>query len=107
MMSVLSASTGLEAAVIRRLLLIVVSIAIVLGGSGVAVPAMANVGMEFSAAAKKSVSTRQRRDPGQIACTVSGCHRIPPGCHSETGYNWDGIPTGFDIVVCRYPRGCR
>ena len=52
---------------IRRLLLIVVSIAIVLGGSGVAVPAMANVGMEFSAAAKKSVSTRQRRDPGQIA----------------------------------------
>lgn len=31
MMSVLSASTGLEAAMIRRLLLIVVSIAIVLG----------------------------------------------------------------------------
>jgi len=92
---------------IRRLLLIVVSIAIVLGWSGVAAPAMANIGMEFSAAAKKSVSTRQRRDPGQIACTVSGCHRIPPGCHPETGYNWDGIPTGFDIVVCRYPRGRR
>jgi hypothetical protein len=21
------------------------------------------------------------------------------------GYSWDGIPTGFDIVVCAPPRG--
>jgi hypothetical protein len=62
----------------------------------------------LSVAAKKSSPTRERRAPGQIACTVSGCNPIPPGCHPETGYNWDGIPTGFDIVVCRpqrRPRG--
>ncbi|HZP69149.1 MAG TPA: hypothetical protein VFB29_04320 [Pseudolabrys sp.] len=58
----------------------------------------------ISAATKKAKPVR-RQDAGQIACTVSGCHRIPPGCHPQTGYNWDGIPTGFDIVVCRYPRG--
>ena len=68
--------------------------------------AEAPVGITVSAASKKSTSTR-RQEPGQIACTISGCQRIPPGCHPETGYNWDGIPTGFDIVVCRSPRGRR
>ena len=68
--------------------------------------AEAPVGITVSAASKKSTSTR-RQESGQIACTVSGCQRIPPGCHPETGYNWDGIPTGFDIVVCRSPRGRR
>ena len=68
--------------------------------------AEAPVGITVSAASKKSTSTR-RQESGQIACTVSGCQRIPPGCHPETGYNWDGIPTGFDIVVCHSPRGRR
>ena len=68
--------------------------------------AEAPFGITVSAASKKSTSTR-RQESGQIACTVSGCQRIPPGCHPETGYNWDGIPTGFDIVVCRSPRGRR
>ena len=63
----------------------------------------APVGITISAASKKSTSAR-RQETGQIACTVSGCQRIPPNCHPETGYNWDGIPTGFDIVVCRVPR---
>lgn len=63
-------------------------------------------GIAISAASKKSTSTR-RQETGQIACTVSGCQKIPSNCHPETGYNWDGIPTGFDIVVCRYPRGRR
>lgn len=57
----------------------------------------------LSAAAKKSTATRQRA-PSQIACTELGCHPIPPGCHPQMGYNWDGIPTGFDIVVCPLPR---
>lgn len=64
-------------------------------------------GITLSAAAKKSPPLRERRAPGQIACTVSGCNPIPPGCHPEAGYNWDGIPTGFDIVVCRPQRGRR
>lgn len=38
---------------------------------------------------------------GQIACTVAGCHRIPPNCHPQMGYTMWGTPTGFDIVVCR------
>jgi len=43
---------------------------------------------------------RRVRETGQIACTVEGCHRIPPNCHPEQGYGVDGIPTGYDIVVC-------
>jgi hypothetical protein len=52
------------------------------------------------AAKKKAAPAAQNRIPSQIACTVAGCHPIPPGCRPEAGYNWDGIPTGFDIVVC-------
>ncbi len=78
-------------------------------GSGYALaeasPAMSSA-TALSAATKKS-SAKRRQETGQIACTVSGCHRIPSNCRPETGYNWDGIPTGFDIVVCRYPRGRR
>jgi hypothetical protein len=48
----------------------------------------------------KSKVHRHRRSGGQIACTVNGCHRIPPNCHPEMGYTPWGIPTGFDIVVC-------
>jgi hypothetical protein len=68
-------------------------------------PVTTQHGLLLSAAAKKSGQARQRGVPGQIACTITGCHPIPPHCHPETGYNWDGIPTGFDIVVCRPPRG--
>lgn len=61
----------------------------------------------LSAAVKKPASPHQRRDQGQIACTVDRCHRIPAGCHPETGYNWDGLPTRFDIVVCDSRRNRR
>ena len=37
---------------------------------------------------------------GQIACTVTGCQPVPAGCHPEIEYNFDGIPTGFDMIVC-------
>src|SRR5262249_34629510 len=56
-------------------------------------------------ATKKSTAARRRRDQDQIACTVAGCHPIPSGCHPQMGYSSDGIPTGFDIVVCAPPRG--
>jgi hypothetical protein len=50
----------------------------------------------------KSKAHRHHRSGGsQIACTVDGCHRIPPNCHPEIGYSPWGTPTGFDIVVCR------
>lgn len=37
---------------------------------------------------------------GQIACTKFGCRRIPAGCHPEIEYDFDGMPTGFNIIVC-------
>jgi hypothetical protein len=54
-------------------------------------------------AAKKKHTHRHRpaRRSGQIACTAAGCQRIPPHCHPETEYDWNGIPTGFDTIVCR------
>lgn len=60
--------------------------------------------LTLSAATTKPTAARQRTAPGQIACTVAGCQRIPPECHPQTDYNWDGTPSGFDIVVCPPPR---
>lgn len=39
--------------------------------------------------------------PSKIACTVAGCQTIPANCHPKPGMSWDGMPTGFDIIVCR------
>jgi hypothetical protein len=57
----------------------------------------------LSAATKKKPAA-SRQEPHQVTCTELGCHPIPTGCHPQIGYNWDGIPTGFDIVVCRPSR---
>ena len=48
----------------------------------------------------RAAQRHKHERPHQIACTVTGCHPIPAHCHPEMGYNIDGIPTGFDIVVC-------
>jgi len=53
------------------------------------------------AVAKKRKPADRAETGGQIACTVTGCQRIPARCHPQTGYNWNGVPTGFDVVVCR------
>jgi len=37
----------------------------------------------------------------QIACTVLGCAPVPPGCVPRPGYTWSGLPSGFDVIVCR------
>lgn len=36
----------------------------------------------------------------QIACTVLGCHPVPPGCHPEPQRYFSGMTTGYDTVVC-------
>ena len=88
-------------------LLTIVTIAAFLGvPCTTAMASKTRFGITVSAATKKSTSAG-RQEAGQIACTVTGCQRIPPNCRPETGYNWDGIPTGFDVVVCRYPQGRR
>lgn len=56
------------------------------------------------ASADVLLSAKKKRVTGhpqpQIACTVFGCHRIPAGCYPTMGYTWDGVPSGFDVVVC-------
>ena len=89
-----------------RLLTAITLAALLVTPSTIAIGLEASLAITNSAASKKSTSAR-RQEPGQIACTVSGCQRIPPNCRPQTGYNWDGIPTGFDIVVCRNPGGRR
>ncbi len=44
---------------------------------------------------------RVERGEQKIACTPAGCHPIPAGCYPTMGYTWDGVPSGFDVVVCR------
>jgi hypothetical protein len=43
-----------------------------------------------------------RRNGTQIACTRTGCRPIPRGCRIEIERDWDGLPTGFDEVICPY-----
>ena len=54
-------------------------------------------------AQKQTTPQKHKRAAGQskIACTVVGCQTIPANCHPEPGMSWDGMPTGFDIIVCR------
>ena len=74
--------------------------------AGNSVP-VASIGAPDEASAAK----RQRRKrapmmrsrPGTlIACTRGGCNAIPRGCRIETEMTMDGLPTGFDAVVCPY-----
>jgi hypothetical protein len=39
--------------------------------------------------------------PAQIACTVLGCNPVPAGCVPRPGRTWSGLPSGFDVIVCR------
>lgn len=66
-----------------------------------AAPAAAQSSPQVTKPKKKTVKRPARSAPRQIACTEFGCHPIPPNCHPQTGYRWDGMPSGFDVVVCR------
>ena len=35
-----------------------------------------------------------------VACTVTGCAPIQPGFCVETGFTPDGMPSGYDSVIC-------
>ena len=90
-----------------RLSMLALAAAIALGSvamSATSVPTQAQVaGHPLNPPTAKEHREAQRHKherPRQIACTVTGCHPIPAHCHPEMGYNVDGIPTGFDIVVC-------
>jgi hypothetical protein len=56
-------------------------------------------------AKKQSGHQAYGRSGTQIACTPFGCNPIPRGCRVRPGMNpftWN--PTGFDEIVCPYPR---
>lgn len=64
--------------------------------------AVAQSSQPSAQAAKKKPIKRATRSSGrQIACTEFGCHPVPRNCRPQTGYRWDGMPSGFDVVVCR------
>lgn len=91
----------------HTLIAIVIVIVIAFTVGGLIAPAQAQSRddiISISAEKKKPVKQRAvRRQSGghQIACTVFGCRPIPRNCYPTQGYTWDGMPTGFDIVVCR------
>jgi len=83
---------------------ITVGIALAFAATLIAPPAPAAAQSSQQQAApvkKKSVKRPARAAPRQIACTEFGCHPIPRNCRPQTGYRWDGMPSGFDIIVCR------
>ena len=86
-----------------RLSLAIAVVALAIGVSPS--PAQPRETASLSAATKESPAARQvskkRRPARQVACTIFGCRPIPARCHPEQGYDWDGIPTGFDVIVCR------
>lgn len=88
-----------------RLLLSFVLAAAVLTFGALPVPAQVGVVTTVSSERAQAVPSKRaktvRRGGGQVACTIYGCHPIPRNCFPTMGYNWDGIPTGFDVVVCR------
>lgn len=49
--------------------------------------------------------THVSQSQAQIACTEVGCLPVPRGCTPTGGKTLDGMPTGFDVMVC--PDGTR
>ncbi len=47
---------------------------------------------------------RPRTDGRKIACTPFGCHRIPLGCYPTPEFDFWGMPTGYDKIICRRRR---
>jgi len=67
---------------------------------GSAKPAAAPAAATLTLSAAKKSSCQRSGAAGQIACTPFGCRRIPADCHPEIEYDFDGMPTGFNIIVC-------
>jgi hypothetical protein len=62
----------------------------------------ASFGTTISAASKKSTPAR-REEIGQIACTVTGCYRIPPNCHPQTGTTGTDSPLASILSCAVFP----
>jgi hypothetical protein len=65
----------------------------------------AAVATDWSSARRKRVKRPRsvgsdRARPTRIACTRTGCHPVPSGCHVVMEHTWDDMPTGFEIIIC-------
>lgn len=88
----------------RHLAVLIVAAAFGFGALSAPAVAQSSAGGPQASAKKKTYKQRVVRQPragGQIACTAAGCGRIPANCYPTQGYRWDGLPSGFDVVVCR------
>ena len=85
---------------IARIITAALALAFAAAVTAPAAPAAAQ-SLQVTKPKKKTVKRPVRSAPRQIACTEFGCHPIPPNCRPQTGYRWDGMPSGFDIIVCR------
>lgn len=58
--------------------------------------------LEPAASAPRAPRAKALRAPQQleIACTFIGCIPVPRGCRQTYGVTADGIPTGFDVLIC-------
>jgi hypothetical protein len=63
-----------------------------------AIASLVSTGVNAKSYTRRSAEAQPRT---QIACTVLGCAPVPPGCVPRPGYTWSGLPSGFDVIVCR------
>lgn len=86
--------------------LAIAALAVVFTAGAVLQPALAQPRPDAPQASVKKQTPKKRvvrapRTGGQIACTEFGCRRIPANCYPTTGYRWDGLPSGYDVIICR------
>lgn len=88
----------------RHLAIAMITAAFALGALSAPAVAQQNADVPQASVKKQTPKKRVVRQPragGQIACTEFGCRRIPANCYPTTGYRWDGLPSGYDVIVCR------
>jgi len=62
------------------------------------IASLVSTGVNAKSYTQRSTKPQPR---SQIACTVVGCSPVPVGCVPRPGRTWSGLPSGFDVIVCR------
>jgi len=66
----------------------------------VALPAIADAAPQHKRTHKTYPRAPIAMQQPQIACTEVGCLPVPRGCYPTGGKTLDGLPSGFDVMVC-------
>jgi hypothetical protein len=78
---------------------------VLLVAAALAIPMSAQAATKHHPAWHHPASHQTLASQPQIACTAVGCLPVPRGCSPTGGKTFDGLPTGFDVMVC--PDGVR